>query len=281
VRENSERTELPAKRLVKWLGIGMSKFYDGRNRHGKVNEHTALVPRDLWLEAWQQQAIVAFHAAHPLEGYRRLTYMMLGAEHLAASSATVDRVLKEAGCFQRWDQPPSRKATGFVQPLRPHEHWHVDISYVNVCGTFYYLVSALDGCSRYLVHWKLRESMKEGDVEIVLQRAREKFPDTAPRIISDNGPQFVARDFKEFIRLCGMTHVRTSPYYPQANGVMTVTSGALLDARRITSAETVAARCSIQRQLQHAELQYLESLQSVTIVMLAKELSAGPRREKS
>jgi transposase InsO family protein len=39
-----------------------------------------------------------------------------------------------------------------------------------------------------------------------------------PRIISDNGPQFIARDFKEFIRISGMTHVRTSPYYPQSNG---------------------------------------------------------------
>ena len=39
-----------------------------------------------------------------------------------------------------------------------------------------------------------------------------------PRIISDNGPQFIAKDFKEFIRLCGMTHVKTSPYYPQSNG---------------------------------------------------------------
>ncbi|MGZ3380877.1 MAG: transposase, partial [Isosphaeraceae bacterium] len=37
-------------------------------------------------------------------------------------------------------------------------------------------------------------------------------------IISDNGPQFIARDFKEFIRISGMTHVRISPYYPQSNG---------------------------------------------------------------
>ena len=49
-------------------------------------------------------------------------------------------------------------------------------------------------------------------------RAREKFPDARPRIISDNGPQFIAKDFKEFIRIMGMTHVRTSPYYPQSNG---------------------------------------------------------------
>jgi putative transposase len=39
-----------------------------------------------------------------------------------------------------------------------------------------------------------------------------------PRIITDNGPQFIAKDFKEFIRLAGLTHVKTSPYYPQSNG---------------------------------------------------------------
>ena len=72
--------------------------------------------------------------------------------------------------------------------------------------------------SRFIVHWEIRESMREADVEIILQRARERFPDARPRIISDNGPQFIARDFKQFIRLAGMTHVRTSPYYPQSNG---------------------------------------------------------------
>ncbi len=60
--------------------------------------------------------------------------------------------------------------------------------------------------------------MNRKDVEIILQRAREAFPEATPRIISDNGPQFIAKDFKEFIRLAGMTHVRTSPFYPQSNG---------------------------------------------------------------
>jgi hypothetical protein len=60
--------------------------------------------------------------------------------------------------------------------------------------------------------------MEESDVETILQRAREKFPEAKPRIITDNGPQFIARDFKEFIRIAGMTHVKTSPYYPQSNG---------------------------------------------------------------
>ena len=60
--------------------------------------------------------------------------------------------------------------------------------------------------------------MTEQDVELTIQRAKETFPVARPRIISDNGPQFIAKDFKEFIRFSEMTHVRTSPYYPQSNG---------------------------------------------------------------
>ena len=144
--------------------------------------------------------------------------MMLDADVVAVSPSSVYRVLKGAGLMQRHNSKPSLKGKGFQQPLRPHEHWHVDVSYINVAGTFFYLCSLLDGCSRSIVHWEIRESMTEADVETILQRARERYPDARPRIISDNGPQFIAKDFKEFIRICGMTHVRTSPYYPQSNG---------------------------------------------------------------
>jgi putative transposase len=90
--------------------------------------------------------------------------------------------------------------------------------------------------------------MTEADVQTIIQRARELFPGATPRIISDNGPRFIARDFKEFIRVCGMTHVKTSPYYPQSNGkverwhrtlkgdcIRTETPLSLEDARRIVA----------------------------------------------
>lgn len=205
-------------RFIDWLGIAASKYYDWQNRYGKANEHNALIPRDFWLEDWEKKAIIDFYLEHPLEGYRRLTFMMLDRDVVAVSPSSVYRVLSAADLLRRWNSKTSKKGTGFVQPLKPHEHWHIDVAYVNLCGTFYYLCSILDGCSRYIVHWELRQAMSEKDVEIILQRAREKFPDATPRIISDNGPQFIAKDFKEFIRMAGMTHVRTAPFYPQSNG---------------------------------------------------------------
>ncbi len=218
VRYWSDKTDIKATKMIGWIGIPRSKYYDWRDRYGKVNEHNALVPRDFWLTEEERQAIINYYQDHSLEGYRRLCYMMMDADIVAVSPSSVYRVLSNAGLLNRWNRKESKKGTGFVQPLKAHEHWHIDISYINICGTFYYLCSLLDGFSRYIVHWEIRETMTEVDVEIIIQRAREKFPDAKPRIISDNGPQFIAKDFKEFIKVSGMTHVRTSPYYPQSNG---------------------------------------------------------------
>ena len=218
MRDLSARTELPATRLIDWVGIGRGKYFDWRQRYGKANEHNALVPRDHWLDEWERQAIVDYFNKHPLEGYRRLTFMMLDEDVVAVSPSTSYRVLSRAGRLDRWNRTPSKKGTGFVQPLKPHQHWHIDLSYLNLGGTFYYLCSVLDGASRAIVHWDLRESMTEQEVECILERAKEKYPEARPRIISDNGPQFIAKDFKAFIRISGMSHVRISPYYPQSNG---------------------------------------------------------------
>ena len=120
-------------------------------------------------------------------------FMMLYQKIVAVIPSSTWRVLSKAGLLERWNKKPSMKGTGFGQPLRPHEHWHVDISILNICGTFFYLCSLLDGCSRVLVHWEIREQMTETEVEIILQKAKEQFQETRLRIISDNCPQFISQ----------------------------------------------------------------------------------------
>jgi putative transposase len=231
------------------VGISRGKFFEWKKRYGKVNEHNGKVPRDNWLLAAERQAILDYFDQHPTEGYRRLTYMMIDDNAVFASPTSVYRVLREAGRLDRWKNKTSKKGTGFVQPLKAHDHWHVDVAYLNIGGTFYYLCSVLDGYSRLIVHWEIREAMKEDDVECIIQRAKEKFPDAKPRIISDNGPQFIAKDFKEFIRVSGMSHVRISPGYPQSNGKIeryhrTIKSGAIRQAAPATLDE---ARAVVER----------------------------------
>jgi len=211
-------TGLALVQLLFWLGLSPRKFNCWKHRYSKANEHNAMIPRDHWIEPQERTAIEAFAGQYPLEGYRRLTFMMLDRDVAAVSPATTYRVLKSAGIIGTRHVPPSSKGKGFLQPLAPHEHWHVDFSYLNIGGTFYYLCSVLDGCSRAILAWDIRPQMKEADAELVIQRAREAYPEARPRIITDNGAQFVAKDFKEFIRLWQTSHVFTSPHYPQSNG---------------------------------------------------------------
>jgi putative transposase len=211
-------TAITFGRLLPWLELCPRKFARWRERYGKANEHNAAVPRDHWLEPREKEAIISYALAHPLEGYRSLTFMMLDADVAAVAPSTAYRVLKAAGLIGRAKGLPSKKGTGFVQPLAPHEHWHIDFSYINIGGTFYFLCCVLDGCSRAVLAWDIRPSMCTLDSEIVLQKARERYPGARPRIISDQGSQFKSREFKTFITLWQASHVMTSPYYPQSNG---------------------------------------------------------------
>ncbi len=218
VHEWSAKTEAPAEVILDLIGLYFSKFHNWEARYGKENCHNANVPRDFWLEKWEREAIIEFHARNPLEGYRRLAYMMIDKNIVAVSPTSVYRVLKSAGLLRQGERRESKKGTGFHQPSAEHRHWHIDVAYINIGGTFSYLCMVLDGYSRYLVSWDLKAQMTESDIEIIIERGRERFPGATPRIISDNGPQFVSRDFREFIRQSSMTHVRTSPFYPQSNG---------------------------------------------------------------
>lgn len=99
----AERTELAYAALLRWIGLGARKFRDWRVRYGQANEHNHLVPRDHWLEAWEKEKILAFYHEYPLEGYRRLAFMMLDRDIVAVSPSSVYRVLKGAGLLvDRW-----------------------------------------------------------------------------------------------------------------------------------------------------------------------------------
>ena len=218
VTEMSFKTNLSLKFFLSRLNIYAARFYDWRKRYGKVNVHNGNIPRDHWLEEWERKAIVDFYRNHEDDGYRRCTYMMMDQDIVYASASTIYRVLDKAGVIRKWNTKVSCKGDGFTHPDKPHQHWHMDISYVKVNGTFYYFISVLDGFSRAVIHWDLRESMNEIDIGIIQQSALEKYADYTPRFITDNGKQFLSKEFKSFISLKNCTHVTTSPYYPQSNG---------------------------------------------------------------
>ncbi len=105
-----------------------------------------------------------------------------------------------------------------MQPLWPHKHWHIDVTSINIAGAFFYQCSLLDGCSRFVIHWRIHETMTEADIKQIVHRPRERFLEARTRVISDNEPQFVARDFQGIHSPVRHDDARTSPYDTQSNG---------------------------------------------------------------
>ena len=196
------------------------------DRYGTENHHNGQQPKKHWLTPEEKKSIVDYARTH-LEsnqyylhdGYRRIAYMGIDDNKFACSPTTVFRVLSKAGLLGKWHRRRTNsKGSGYNQPNGPHKELHTDIKYINFKGTFLFLISFMDGYSRYIVHHEVRQSMNEKDVEIVLQRALEKYPDKKPRIISDNGSQYISKDFQLFLKETGLQHIRTSVSYPQSNG---------------------------------------------------------------
>jgi putative transposase len=212
------RTGATLTKILTWLSLAPSKYHHWKHRKNQENQHNSQIPKAHWLLPWEIEAIISYRFEHPAEGYRLLSFMMLDDDIVAVSPSSVYRALLKAGLLlTKWNHRQT-KGSGFHQPSAPHHHWHLDISYINFKNTFVYLVALIDGYSRFVVHYELKLSVEALDMEILMERAREKFPGTNPILITDNGPQFIANEFKAYLQLVGITHRKTRFYYPQSNG---------------------------------------------------------------
>lgn len=218
LENRQKQTGISMKTLIGFLGVAASTFATWKNRRNLPNRHNHHIPKSHWILPWEKEAIIAYARIHFFEGYRPLCFQMMDQNIVSASPATVYRILKQAGLIRTWQRRLSRKGKGFHQPTGPHHHWHIDITYVNVQGTFMFLIAIIDGYSRFIVAYELRAAMEEKDVEIVVQRAKETFPESRAAVIHDRGSQFMAKEFNAFIRIMGLTQRATSVAYPQSNG---------------------------------------------------------------
>ena len=129
-----KQTGICIGQFLSLLGLSKSTYYDWKARYGAPNGTHASLPKTSWLLDWEKQAIITYALAHPDQGYRRLAYQMIDEDVVAVSPSSVYRVLKGADLLGRTLKKVSKKGTGFDQPTGAHQHWHVDVSYLNICG---------------------------------------------------------------------------------------------------------------------------------------------------
>ena len=212
------KTGIAAPILAGFAGVSGRTWREWQGRQGQETRHNGHIPRDHWVTPEEAAAIPAYCQGRMEAGYRVLCWQMVDANIAAVSPATVYNVLKRGGLTKKWAEQGKESKKGFDQPKGVHEQWHTDFSYIRVCGNYYYFVSVMDGYSRKILTWGLYESMERIWAEAVLMKAGELYPEARPRVITDNGSQFISKDFRELVSLLEMEQTFTSPAHPQSNG---------------------------------------------------------------
>ena len=214
------RTGWTLRRILKRLGLPKARYHDWKKRAARDRLEDAravgLCYREILLE--EKEAVIAYALSHPKDGYRRLCWQMVDDDVAYVSPSSVYRILDDVDLLYRWKRS-TRSGEPPPRPEEPNERWHVDLMYLRVQDTWYFLVTVLDAYSRYVVHWELLTSMRAADVRLVVQEALER-TGASPQIVSDNGSQFTAKDFKQLIRLFELEHIRIRTYHPESNGVL-------------------------------------------------------------
>jgi transposase InsO family protein len=211
----------------------------------------------------EKEAVIRYALEHPKDGYRRLCWQMMDEDVAYMSPSSVYRVLDDADLLYRWKRS-RRSGEKPPEPAGPNERWHVDLMYLRIRDTWYFLVTVLDAYSRYVVHWKLLSSMRAADVRLVVQEALE-LTGATPEIVSDNGSQFTSREFKHMVRLFELEHIRIRTYHPESNGRLERFHRTTREALNDVELETLGrARVLIGRWVEHynegrlhAALEYL------------------------
>ena len=210
----------PLSRILSGLGITRSVYYDWREKQqvGRLADRVVVPKSPLTVLPEEVKAAVEYAKIHPREGYRRLAWMMVDDDIVYLKPTTVYRILDKHDLLYRWKRPEPGLARKVPVATYPDEVWHVDLMYLWVKGRWYFLVTVLDSYSRYVVHWELALSMLASEVADIIAAALEKVPGKRPRIVRDNGSQFVSKEWREVIKHFEIEEIPIRVRHPESNG---------------------------------------------------------------
>jgi transposase InsO family protein len=219
IQRLTKLTELPLARLIGFAGISPRTWRNWQTRRDIPTRHNNNIPRAYYLTPEEVSAIVRYCRENPLKGYRVICWEMVDKNIASVSASSVYNVIIRHNLGKKWAEAEELSKRGFDQPTAVHEQWHIDFSYNKIAGSFYYFLGILDGYSRRMLVWRLCRTMEGINAEILAAEAKELYPEAQnPRLISDNGKQFISKDFEELLSLLEFGHTRASANHPQSNG---------------------------------------------------------------
>lgn len=220
-RRTLEELDVPRSTFYRWYRSYTEDGYDGLARQPSSQ-------RRFWnrIPEPERRKVVETAIAKPELSPRELAWQITDTQGYFISESSVYRILKSFDLVTSPAYVVLAAKDRFDRPTRRvHELWQTDFTYFKIVGWgWYYLLTVLDDYSRYIIAWQLFENMATGDVKELLERAIAKTGMWGvpiryrPRLLSDNGPCFIARELQEYLRDHAMEHTRSRPYHPMTQG---------------------------------------------------------------
>jgi transposase InsO family protein/transposase-like protein len=225
-----DRADRPVREVLGELGIPRSSFYDWYRSYLSEGPD-GLNPaspgrRQRWnqIPEPQRRMVVDLALEFTDQSCRELACKITDETGISISESSVYRILKAEGLITTPQHVLMEAADKFTdQTSRVHEMWQTDFTYFKVEGWgWYYLQTILDDYSRYIIHWELCSGMEHEDVQKLVDEAMSitglEEGQEKPRMLSDNGPCYIAQDLKKFLQKRQIRHVRGRPMHPQTQG---------------------------------------------------------------
>jgi len=222
-------SELGPTRTLEELGISRSTFYEWYDRYLKHGFDGLLPKTPLRRSFWnkipeeERQKVVEIALDHAELTPRELAHKITDEKQWYISESSVYRILKERGLITSPAWIVMSAADEFKDKTTgPNQLWQTDFTYMKIVGWgWYYLATVIDDYSRYIVHWELCKYQKKEDAERVVRDAVIKSglpPNKRPKLLSDNGPCYIATGFDEYLAGMGVKHIRGRKLHPQTQG---------------------------------------------------------------
>ncbi|MEZ5780661.1 MAG: IS3 family transposase [Rhizobiaceae bacterium] len=227
-----EQSHLPTKQTLDRLGIPRRTFYRWYERYlnggPEALEDRSSAPSRIWnrIPTGIHDQLIEMALEHSELSPRELAVRFTDEKGYFISEASVYRLLKAHDLITSPAYVVIKAANEFhTKTSRPNQMWQTDFTYFKIIGWgWMYLSTVLDDYSRYIIAWKLCSTMRAQDVTDTLDMALaasgcdQAHVQHRPRLLSDNGPSYIAQDLADYIHANGMDHVRGAPLHPQTQG---------------------------------------------------------------
>ncbi len=159
----------------------------------------------------QTQVLTELHATHP--GIVRMKALARMHVWWPELDMNIEATVRNCSDCQAVQSTPAANLNPWIWPLKPWQRIHID--YAGPFEGSMFLV-VVDAHSKWIEVVKMSGTSAESTVNAL--RFLFATHGLAEEVVSDNGPQFVAAEFKEFMHSNGIKHYLSAPYHPRSNG---------------------------------------------------------------